>query len=124
MVFGEPVTRERCLELGPLLERDELFPDRSNVQLAEVLDRAHARIEIWERGAGYTLASGTSAGAVAAVLIHMEVTGRSVQVQMPGGSLAVRQKGSGELVLAGPAQRVFSARIDLSDLKQTLDHER
>jgi len=117
VVFGEPVTKERCLELGPRLERDPVFPDRTNVQLAEVIDRAHARIEIWERGAGYTLASGTSASAVAAVLIHMEVTERSVQVQMPGGSLAVRQKGSGELVLAGPAQRVFSARIDLSDLK-------
>ena len=123
VVFGEPVTRERCLELGPLLERDELFPDRTNVQLAEVLDRAHARIEIWERGAGYTLASGTSAGAVAAVLIHMEVTGRSVQVQMRGGSLSVRQKGSDELVLAGPAQRVFSAQIDLSDFKGTKDRD-
>src|SRR5215831_3535063 len=117
VVFGEPVTRERCMELGPLLERDARFPDRTNVQLAEVIDRGHARIEIWERGAGYTLASGTSACAVAAVLIRMEVTERSVQVQMPGGSLAVRQKGSGDLVLAGPAQRVFSARIDLSDLK-------
>ena len=117
VVFGEPVTKERCLELGPLLERDARFPDRTNVQLAEVIDRGRARIEIWERGAGYTLASGTSACAVAAVLIRMEVTERSVQVQMPGGSLAVRQKGSGDLVLAGPAQRVFSARIDLSDLK-------
>ena len=124
VVFGEPVTRERCLELGPLLERDELFPDRTNVQLAEVLDRAHTRIEIWERGAGYTLASGSSASAVAAVLIHMEVTGRSVEVQMPGGSLVVRQKGSGDLFLAGPAQRVFSARIDLSDFKDTPDHDR
>ena len=121
VVFGEPVTRERCLQLGRLLERDELFPDRTNVQLAEVLDRGHARIEIWERGAGYTLASGTSAAAVAAVLIHMEVTGRSVDVQMPGGSLAVRQKGSGDLLLAGPAQRVFSARIDLSDFERPLE---
>ena len=117
VVFGEAVTPERCRQLGPLLERDPLFPDRTNVQLAEVIDRTHARIEIWERGAGYTLASGTSASAVAAVLIHMDVTDRSVEVQMPGGSLAIRQKGNGDLLQAGPAQRVFSARIDLADFE-------
>src|SRR5215813_3063625 len=115
VVFGEPVTRERCLQLGPLLERDERFPDRTNVQLAEVLDRGHARIEIWERGAGYTLASGTSASAVAAVLIRMEVTERSIEVQMPGGTLAVRQRSNGDLVQSGPARRVFTAQIDLAE---------
>lgn len=116
VVFGEPVTRERCMELGPLLERDPRFADRTNVQLAEVLDRRHARIEIWERGAGYTLASGTSASAVAAVLIRMEVTERSIEVQMPGGTLAVRQRSNGDLVQSGPARRVFTARIDLAEL--------
>jgi diaminopimelate epimerase len=115
VVFGEPVTRERCLELGPLLEHDPLFPNRTNVQLAEVVDRGRARIEIWERGAGYTLASGTSASAVAAVLIHMELTDETVRVEMPGGSLAIRQKATGELVQAGPAQRVYRAQVDLDD---------
>lgn len=116
VVFGEPVTRERCLELGPLLEHDPLFPNRTNVQLAEVRDRGHARIEIWERGAGYTLASGTSASAVAAVLIHMELTDETLQVEMPGGSLAIRQRDSGELVMAGPARRVYRAEVELDDL--------
>jgi diaminopimelate epimerase len=116
VVFGEPVTRERCVELGPLLETAAMFPNRTNVQLAEVIDRAHARIEIWERGAGYTLASGTSAGAVAAVLIHMELTEPTLNVEMPGGCLAVRQEPSGELVQAGPAQHVYRAEVDLADL--------
>jgi diaminopimelate epimerase len=115
VVFGEPVTRERCLELGPVLEKDPLFPNRTNVQLAEVVDREHARIEVWERGAGYTLASGTSASAVAAVLIHMELTDTTLQVEMPGGSLSIRQQPSGDLVQAGPAQRVYQAEVDLSD---------
>ena len=115
VVFGEPVTRERCRELGPLLERHPRFPGRTNVQLAEVLDRGHARIEIWERGAGYTLASGTSASAVAAVLIHMELTEDTLRVEMPGGSLAIRQQPTGELVQAGPAQRVYRADVDLAD---------
>ena len=115
VVFGEPVTRARCLELGPLLERHPMFPNRTNVQLAEVVDRGSARIEIWERGAGYTLASGTSASAVAAVLIHMELTDSTLGVQMPGGTLSIRQEAGGELVLAGPAQRVYRAEVDLSD---------
>jgi diaminopimelate epimerase len=115
VVFGEPVTRERCMELGPLLENDPMFPNRTNVQLAEVLDRGRARIEIWERGAGYTLASGTSASAVAAVLIHMELTDEALRVQMPGGVLTIRQEPGGELVQSGPAQRVYRAEVDLSD---------
>jgi diaminopimelate epimerase len=116
VVFGEPVTRDRCLELGPLLERAPLFPERTNVQLVEVLDRGHTRIEIWERGAGYTLASGTSASAVAAVLIRLGLADPALEVQMPGGSLAVRQRTGGDLLQSGPAQRVFCARLDLKDL--------
>jgi diaminopimelate epimerase len=117
VVFGEPVTRERCVELGPLLENHPMFPNRTNVQLAEVQDRGRARIEIWERGAGYTLASGTSASAVAAVLIHMELTDETLRVEMPGGTLAIRQRSSGELVMAGPAQRVYRAEVDLKDFQ-------
>jgi diaminopimelate epimerase len=119
VVFGEPVTRERCMELGPILERDPLFPDRTNVQLAEVVDRGHARVEIWERGAGYTLASGTSASAVAAVLIHMELTDSTLAVEMPGGTLAIRQEPSGDLVQSGPAQRVFRAELNLDALAES-----
>jgi diaminopimelate epimerase len=121
VVFGEPVTRERCLELGPLLERAPLFPDRTNVQLAEVLDRGHARIEIWERGAGYTLASGTSASAVAAVLIRLGLTDAALEVRMPGGSLSIRQRAGGDLLQAGPAQRVFCTTIELADLADPVE---
>ncbi len=116
VVFGEPVTPERCRQLGPHLERHRRFPNRANVQLVETLDRQHARIEIWERGAGYTLASGTSAGAVAAVLFHLGLADPAVEVLMPGGSLAVRQEPNGELVQVGPAQRVFTTRVSLEDL--------
>ena len=70
VVFGEPVTPARCRELGPYLERHSRFPNRTNVQLAEVRDRGHLAAVIWERGAGYTLASGTSASAVAAAAMR------------------------------------------------------
>jgi len=115
VVFGEPVTRERCLELGPHLERHPAFPERTNVQLCEVMDRARARAEIWERGAGYTLASGTSASAVAAACMRRGLVDESVTVQMPGGNLAVRRETNGSLVQSGPARRVYRARVDLGD---------
>jgi diaminopimelate epimerase len=116
VVFGEPVTPARCRELGPLLERHPRFPERTNVQLVEPLGRDRARVEIWERGAGYTLASGTSASAVAAALIRTGQADPEVEILMPGGALAVRQERDGRLVQSGPARRVYRATVDLDDL--------
>ena len=115
VVFGEPVTRERCLELGPHLELHPAFPDRTNVQLCEVIDRTRVRAEIWERGAGYTLASGTSASAVAAACMRRGLVDDKVTIEMPGGDLALRRERNGDLVQAGPARRVYRAVIDLDD---------
>jgi diaminopimelate epimerase len=115
VVFDQPVTKERCLELGPHLERHPAFPERTNVQLFEALDRAHVRVEIWERGAGYTLASGTSASAVAAACMRAGLVDDHVTVQMPGGDLAIRREKAGNLVQSGPARRVYRATIDLAD---------
>jgi diaminopimelate epimerase len=117
VVFGEPATKERCLELGPHLERHEAFPERTNVQLFEVLHRGRVRVEIWERGAGYTLASGTSASAVAAACMRAGLIDDTVVVQMPGGELSVRKTDAGTLVQSGPARRVYRARVDLDDFR-------
>ena len=115
VVFGQPVTKERCLELGPHLEVHPAFPQRTNVQLCEPMDRARIRAEIWERGAGYTLASGTSASAVAAACMRRGLVDPKVTVVMPGGELAVRRESDGDLVQSGPARRVYRATLDLSD---------
>ena len=115
VVFGEPVTKERCIELGPHLENHQAFPERTNVQLFEVMDRARARVEIWERGAGYTLASGTSASAVAAACMRAGLVDDRVTIQMPGGDLEVHRAKSGSLLQSGPARRVYRASVDLSD---------
>ena len=115
VVFDQPVSRERCLELGPHLERHPAFPERTNVQLFEVVDRARVRVEIWERGAGYTLASGTSASAVAAACMRAGLVDDRVTIQMPGGNLEIRRESSGHLVQSGPARRVYRATVDLAD---------
>jgi len=115
VVFGQQVTKERCLELGPHLEHHPAFPERTNVQLCEVVDRARVRAEIWERGAGYTLASGTSASAVAAACMRRGLVDDRVTVTMPGGDLALRREASGNLIQSGPARRVYRATVDLAD---------
>ena len=115
VVFEQPVTRERCLELGPHLERHPAFPERTNVQLFEVIDRGRVRVEIWERGAGYTLASGTSASAVAAACMRAGLVEDVVTIQMPGGDLKIRRESGGSLVQSGPARRVYRATVDLAD---------
>jgi diaminopimelate epimerase len=117
VVLGEPVTEERCHQLGPLIERHPRFPARTNVQLAEAVDRRNARCEIWERGAGYTLASGTSASAVAAALMRLDEIDDAVDVRMPGGTLAVRRLPDGHLLQAGPARRVCRCEVDLADFE-------
>jgi diaminopimelate epimerase len=118
VVFGQPVTMERCLELGPHLERHPAFPERTNVQLFETLGRGRVRVEIWERGAGYTLASGTSASAVAAACMRAGLVDDDVTIQMLGGDLAIRREPAGNLVQSGPARRVYRATVDLADFGQ------
>lgn len=115
VVFGEAVTQARCLELGPHLENHPMFPERTNVQLVEVVDRSRVRIEIWERGAGYTLASGSSSSAVAAACMAEGLVDEAVEVVMPGGTLAVRRAAGANLVQSGPAQRVYRATVNLDD---------
>lgn len=90
VILREKVTPEEACRLGPLLENHTaLFPNRTNVQFVQVLDDRSIRIEIWERGAGYTLASGSSSCAAAAVAHRLGKVGRGITVRMPGGDLDV-----------------------------------
>ena len=73
-------------EFGPLLEVHPYFPRKTNVQFLKVLDRANIQIEIWERGAGYTLASGSSSSAAAAVAHKLGLADRKVAVHCPAAS--------------------------------------
>jgi len=93
-------------ELGPKIEMHEAFPARTNVQFAQVLSRTRIAIEIWERGAGYTLASGTSSCAVAAAAHRRGVVDRDVTVTMPGGDLAITVGDGYAMRLRGPVEEV------------------
>jgi diaminopimelate epimerase len=107
-------------ELGPQLEWHPLFPRRTNVQFLQVLDRQRIRIEIWERGAGYTLASGSSSCAAAAAAVRLGLCSSPVQVEMPGGQLEVTVSPDYKLTLLGPVSQVAEGQV-AKDLLQDLD---
>ena len=105
VVRGEARAEEAC-SLGPILERHPAFPNRTNVQFAEVRGSHRIRIEIWERGAGYTLASGTSGCAAAAVCCRRGLVRSPVTVEMPGGELSVVVRADRSLRMEGPVAAV------------------
>jgi diaminopimelate epimerase len=107
----EEVCAEDARELGPVIEVDPRFPNRTNVQFMKVLDAANIQIEIWERGAGYTLASGSSASAAAAVAHRLGLCGRSVAVHMPGGRLAIEIGDDFAITMHGPVTKVADGTI-------------
>jgi diaminopimelate epimerase len=100
------ISPELARQLGPLLETHARFPNRTNVQLMKVLDRANIQIEIWERGAGYTLASGSSSSAAAAVAHKLGLCDRSITVHMPGGQLAIEIGDDFAIEMTGPVTKV------------------
>jgi diaminopimelate epimerase len=89
VVLVEDPSADLARELGPRIERHPSFPQRTNVQFVTVTGAHSIRMEIWERGAGYTLASGTSSCAAAAVVCRLGLCESPVAVQMPGGVLEV-----------------------------------
>ena len=106
VLVREEARAEDARTLGPLLERHPAFPNRTNVQLAQVLGVHCIRIEIWERGAGYTLASGSSSCAAAAVCCRLGLVRSPVTVEMPGGALSVVVRGDDSLRMEGPVTAV------------------
>jgi diaminopimelate epimerase len=91
---------------GPDLEVHPNFPQRTNVQFLRVIDRANVQIEIWERGAGYTLASGSSSSASAAVAHRLGLVDRSVTVHMPGGRIGIEIGDDFAIRMTGPVTHV------------------
>ena len=97
--------------IGPLIEIHPNFPNRTNVQFLKVLDRANIQIEIWERGAGYTLASGSSSSAAAAVAHKLGLCDNSITVHMPGGKLAIKISEDFDILMTGPVTKVGEGTI-------------
>ncbi len=100
--------------LGPKLEHHPRFPQRVNVGFLEITDRQHAKLRVWERGAGETQACGTGACAAAVAAISQGWMDSPLQLELPGGRLFIEWAGAGHpVMMTGPAVRVYEGQVRL-----------
>ncbi len=116
VVFVDDVEGFPVAQVGPLIERHGLFPERTNVEFVQVLSPRRLKVRVWERGAGQTLACGTGASAAAVAAALRGLAERRLEVELPGGLLKVHwQKADGHVYLSGPAEEVFRAEMEIPD---------
>lgn len=113
VVFVDKMVDDETLQkVGPLFEHHERFPRRTNVEFVEIIDRAHVKMRVWERGTGETLACGTGACAVAVACVWNGLTDTRVTVELLGGTLEIEWDRTNQLVyMTGPATTVFEGEI-------------
>jgi diaminopimelate epimerase len=107
VLFVDEATDDLVHTVGPALETHEFFPNRTNVEFVEVVDRTHLRMRVWERGAGETLACGTGASASLVAGVLNDVCDRTVRMDLLGGSLEIEWCDDGNIKIVGPAVIVF-----------------
>lgn len=101
--------------LGPVIERDPLFPQAINVNVAHVVGKDHLRLNVWERGAGLTRACGTGACATAVAAMRRGLTGRRATVTLPGGDLVIEWRDDDTILMTGPATESYRGTFEWDD---------
>jgi diaminopimelate epimerase len=107
--------RFHVAHIGAVLERDDRFPEGTNVEFARITDEGIVA-RVWERGSGETMACGSGACAILVVANEAGLTGPRSSVRFPGGVLEVERLETGSVLLTGPASRVFETTVDLDAL--------
>lgn len=97
-------------KVGPVVENHRIFPNRTNFEVARIINRREINARVWERGAGETLACGTGACAIAVAARQQGLVDDTVIIRLPGGELNVSWNGNNEVLLGGPAEIVFTGR--------------
>ena len=111
VILSDSPTPDQARRLGPKIEINSLFPNHTNVQFMKVLDRHNIQIEIWERGAGYTLASGSSSTAAAAVAHKLGLCDQNITVHMPGGQLNIKLNDTFNATMTGPVTKIADGTV-------------
>ena len=114
--FVEDAEKINLEEMGPKFENHPLFPERTNVQFASIIARDQIRMRVWERGAGVTLASGSSSCATAVAANRKGLTEKKVQIELDGGILSVDWREDG-VWMTGPTMQVFTGSLSKEFLK-------
>ena len=106
IVLDDSLILEKVKILGSKLETHSMFPNRINVQFVKIIDRHNIQIEIWERGAGYTLASGSSSSASAAMAYKLGLCDSDINVHMPGGIIEISISQEFDITMTGGVTKV------------------
>lgn len=123
VIIVDELNEEVVKKYGPHIEHHKLFPNRINVQFAKVVSKSDAEILIWERGAGYTLASGSSSCAVASVLVKKGLTDRNVNIHMQGGILKINIDEAWNIRMTGEVREIIKGTLSnelIEDLNKPL----
>nr|MBP8296399.1 diaminopimelate epimerase [Burkholderiales bacterium] len=112
VILRDALSESETRALGPLIEVEPRFPNRTNVQFVQVLDRANIAIQIWERGAGFTLASGSSSSAAAGVAHRLGLCDGEIAVHMPGGTIRIEVGPRFNIRMTGPVTHIADGEID------------
>lgn len=113
VTFVDDINQINLEEIGPKLEKHPLFPDRTNVEFAQVISKDTIRMRVWERGSGITQACGTGACATAVAAFINELTGRKSDIIMDGGTVTIEwDETTGHILMTGPATKVFDGEIE------------
>ena len=117
VLFVPDAEKAPVTQLGPKIETLPFFPNRTNVEFAQVLDEGRIRMRVWERGVGVTLACGTGACATAVAAIRRGLTARKVELLLDGGSLVIEwREEDGHVLMTGPTAMPFRGRLELDNL--------
>jgi diaminopimelate epimerase len=111
VIFTDDLSNVHIDEIGPKIETNKMFPDRTNVEFVQVAGRAEAVVKVWERGAGETLACGTGACACAVAGITAGKLDKDVLIRLPGGNLDIEWQDDKHVILRGPAETVYEGNI-------------
>lgn len=123
VVVKDNLDIDEIKKYGTYIENNKMFPNRTNVQFAKVISRDEIQILIWERGAGFTLASGTSSCGASSVLRKLDLINDKVKVKMPGGELFIEIDDEFNVRMTGPVRQIAEGILSdelLEDIKSAL----
>ena len=110
--FGKDYLKQDIKVIGPKIEHHDLFPEKTNVTFADVIDKKNIKVRVWERGAGLTKACGTAACATAVAAFSKNLTEREVLIAFDQGSLKIKYDNNKNIFMAGPVSKI--KKIDIS----------
>ena len=106
--LSQPISDFPLAEIGPKVEMQSIFPQRTNFEIARVLNRGKIEARVWERGVGETLACGSGACAIAVAAQLLDYVEKQVDIMLEGGTLTVYWDRVAEVLLNGPVEEVFT----------------